>query len=172
MTQIDDLRHTEFRRPQKAPRLDPLELMMAIIKKNPKGGPEKHIAAFNQATDDLAFFDLFRARWVSLEYNRLLRLAHPPTAAEIRRRKAQEVAERAQMGERIRESFFRRIWDFVITPDGKRAHECTLQQVADHFRSCAAAITAAGKGKMKKRTDSVFESPEAFMAALKRTGYV
>lgn len=174
MTNIEVSGNKSYVRPQKIrpPKVDPNGLFLSIIKQRLKAAKDTQIAAFKRLVlrdDDV--IEKILDEWISLRYTMLLRMANPPTAAELKRRQAVLAAERAQTDERMRESFLRRIWEFAM-PDGKRAHECTLQQVADQFSSLAAAITAAGKGKMNKRTDTVFKSPEEFDAALKKAGHV
>lgn len=152
--------------------VDPEGLLISIIRQRSKADRDTQIAAFKQLVlqDDDAIEKIIDA-WISLRYSTLLRMASPPTVAEIRRRQSELAEERAQYDKRIRDSFLSRIWELVM-PNGKRAHECTFQQVASRLGLLAAAITAAGKDRMNKRIDAVFKSPEAFMAALKRTGHV
>lgn len=160
MTHIEVSHSKSYVRPQ---RIDPYLLLISVIKQRPKAPKEARIAAFKRMVlpgEFDAHLEKIVDEWISIKYTTACRAAFPPTIATIKQR----VKKRASEDGEAEENLIRNIWKFT--------HACTFQQASKQFTSLGAAIAAVGKGRMNKRIDSVFKSPEEFDAALKKAGHV
>lgn len=167
MTHLD-LARPEQRRQKASPRLTPVGLLNAVVrKKRSRAEAVRNQGALTQAWIEAILLDEDCNRaalkeLASLKFSTVVAAVFPPTSAALKRHATERSRAIKDAENRVANVIN---WASVM-PNGKPLHQCTFQYVAG-VNAGLATIAALGKGRMQRRIGEVFRSAAALEAAVR-----